>query len=452
MGRWSAGRKELGIQEPEYWGHARRVLRSFCHPSSVIRRPSSVFWLLASVFWLLPFASAVAESAGSLVNQGNELYRAGEYDQALAAYEQALTDQPDAGEVFFNKGNVFFQKGEYDKAREAYQAAALHTKDLVLEASAHYNLGNAVFAQGKKELETDPNKTLSQWGQSVQHYQEALRIDPQLKEAAQNIEVARLALKDLADRIKKAEEAAREQQKQRDELQKELDEVIREQESEIKQNDTLQQKGAQASGESMSKEAQELASDQEKTRQKTGKVADKLKELQTQNQKSSQQPDPAASAAEKHLEKARVAQQSAVERLEKTELGEARKDQEEALEHLKEALANPDASKNNQGHCPNPQTGDQGAKEEAGDKEQQKPAPQDQATEEAGKDAKPAQQQSAEEKPQAGDMEHGEKGDEHKAWSSFSESPQNILREEKENRLQLQRAHQGAYKPVDKDW
>ena len=188
---------------------------------------------------------AGAESAGDLVNRGNELYSAGDYDQALEAYEKALAEQPDAGEVFFNKGNVFFQKGEYDKAREAYQAAALHTKDLTLEASAHYNRGNAVFAEGRSELETDPRKALTQWGQSVQHYQEALRIDPQFKEAARNIEVVRLALKDLADRIKKAEEAAREQQKQREEMQKELDEVIREQESEIKENDALQQKAAQ---------------------------------------------------------------------------------------------------------------------------------------------------------------------------------------------------------------
>ena len=396
--------------------------------------------------------NAWAESAGSLVGRGNELYRAGEYDQALAAYEQALTEQPDAGEVFFNKGNVFFQKGEYDKALEAYQAAALNTKDLALEASAHYNLGNTIFAEGQKELETDPRKALSQWGQSIQHYQEALRIEPQLKEAAQNIEVARLALKDLADRLKKAEEAAREQQKQREEMQKELDEVIREQESEIKENDTLQQKAAQATGESMSKEVQELASDQEKTRQKTGKLVDKLKELQAQNQQAPQQPEPAPSAAEEHLEKAGEAQQSAVEKLEKTELGEARKDQEEALTHLKEALKDPDTSKNKQGQCPNPQAGDQGEKDEAKDKEQQKTTPQDQATEETGKDSKPAQQQSAEEKSQLGEKERGEKGDERKAGAAFSESPETILREEKENRLQLQRAQQGAYKPVDKDW
>jgi len=415
-------------------------------------QPATRFLIILCLCLLIAPIRAGAESAGDLVNRGNGLYSAGDYDQALEAYDKALAEQPDAGEVFFNKGNVFFQKGEYDKAREAYQAAALHTKDPTLEASAHYNRGNAVFAEGRRELETNPRKALTQWGQSVQHYQEALRIDPQFKEAARNIEVVRLALKDLADRIKKAEEAAREQQKQREEMQKELDEVIREQESEIKQNDALQQKAAQTSEESVSGEAQELASDQEKTREKTGTIADKLKELQARNQQSPQQADPAASAAEERLEKAREAQRSAVEKLEKTELGEARKDQEEALEHLKEALSDPDASKKNQGQCPNPQAGDQGRKEEGEDKQEEKSTPRDQAAEKPGEDPNPAQQQSAEEKPRVGEKESGEKADERKAGAAFSESPENILREEKENRLQLQRAHQGAYKPVDKDW
>jgi tetratricopeptide (TPR) repeat protein len=395
---------------------------------------------------------AGAESAASLVSRGNELYRAGEYDQALAVYEQALTEEPDTGEVLFNKGNVFFQKGEYEKAREAYQAAALHTKDLALEAAAHYNLGNTVFAEGQKKLETDPQKALSLWGESIRHYQEALRIDPLLKEAAQNIEVARLALKDLADRIKQAEEAAREQQKQREELKKELEEVVREQESEISQNDSLQQKGAEISRESMTEKAEELASEQKETLERTGRVADKLKDLQARNQKPSQQADSAPSAVAEHLEKALEAQESAVEKLEKTELGEARNDQEKALEHLKEALAAPDASRSNQGQCPNPQTGDQGTKKESEDQEQQKATPQDQAAEETGKDSKPAEQQTPEEKTQAGNMEGGERGEEDKVGAFFSESPENILREEKENRLQLQRTRQGAYKPVDRDW
>jgi tetratricopeptide (TPR) repeat protein len=397
-----------------------------------------------------------AESAGSLVTLGNELYTAGEYEKALEAYEKARAEQPDSGEVFFNEGNAYFRKGEYDKAREAYQSAALKTKDLSLEAFAHYNLGNSIFAEGQKQLETDPRKALSQWEQSIQHFQEALRIDPRLNEAAQNIEVVRISIKDLADRIKKAEESAREQQRQHEEVRKQLDEVIREQESELKENESLQQKAGQNAEASVDKEARRLASDQEKTRQKTGEIADKLKELrqqQQQSQKSQQQPEPSGQPTQEHLERAQEAQRSAVEKLDKQDLAEAIKSQEEALQELKDALSKPEDSKSDQGQCQNPQAGGQDGEEGSEDKQQKEAAPADQSGEEKEKAAKPAQQQqSTEQKSGSEQKESGESGSEQKMGGVFRESPENILREEKENRLQLHRALQGGHRPVEKDW
>jgi len=392
-----------------------------------------------------------AENAASLVDSGNAFYAAGEFDKALEVYERALTEDPERGEILFNKGNVLFQKEEFDRAREAYQAAALRTKDLGLEASAHYNLGHAVFAEGQRELESDPRKTLARWGQSVQHFQEALRIDPQRDEAAQNIEVVRLAMKDLTDRIKQAEDAAREQQKQRDELQKELEEVIAEQEAAIRENETLQEKTGEMHSESLTGEAQALAAGQEATRQKTQKIAEKLKGLQGPQQPAPQQPEPAPSAPGEHLGKALEAQQAAVEKLKGTDLTAARQDQEEALQHLKGALNDVDAGKN-QGQCPSPQAGHQGGEDEAAAKDRQQPTAQDGASEAPSQDSKPAQQQTAGMSPESGQEERREQESEEKTAAAFSESPENILREEKEHRLQLQRAQQGAYKPVDKDW
>ena len=55
-------------------------------------------------------------------------------------------------------------------------------------------------------------------------------------------------------------------------------------------------------------------------------------------------------------------------------------------------------------------------------------------------------------KPASGKKEQGDNGDEQKIDAALSESPENILREEKENRLQLYRAPKGGLKPVEKDW
>lgn len=410
-------------------------------------RVAGIILFLCLLVWPLRVG---AENAGSLVDSGNAFYAAGEFDKALEAYEKALTEQPEAGEILFNKGNALFQKEEFEKAREAYQAAALHARDSGLEASAQYNLGHVVFAEGQQELESDPKKALSRWGQSVQHFQEALRIDPQREEAAQNIEVVRLAIKDLADRLKQSEEAAREQQQQREELKKKLEEVIKEQEAEIRENDILQQKAAQKPGKSLTGEAQTLAADQEATRRKTESIAEELKGLQGSPPPAPSHRTGAVSPCGASGESP-AAQRAAVEKLDGTDLEAARSDQEEALQHLKGALNDADAGKN-QGQCPNPQAGGQGPEEEAEEKGREQPSPQGGAGEDPGKESKPDQQQATGLNPEGGQEKRGEPEKEDKSTAAFSESPESILREEKEHRLQLQRAQQGAYKPVDKDW
>lgn len=403
-------------------------------------------WLVWTPCWTR------AESGRSLVNSGNELYTAGELDKALEAYEKALSEQPDAAEILFNKGNVLFRKGEFDKAREAYQAAALRTKEPGLEASAHYNLGNAVFEEGRKLLESDPRKALTQWGESVRHFQDALRVDPNLRDAAQNLEMVRISMKDLADRLKKAAEAAREQQKRREELQKKLEDVVREQESELAQNEELQKKAEQRPGESVDGEAQKLASEQERTREKTGDVAEQLKEFSASQpgQPSQKQPDESSQAAQEHLSKAREAQKAASDKLMKSDLEDARKDQEEAARWLKEALDSSKGQQGNESGQSDPKDGKQQAKEESG---QQQSGSDNEAREgKENRDTAAQQQQAEEGKASSAKSRQGEKGEEQKPGAVFSESPDSILREEKDNRLQLHRAQQGGVKPVEKDW
>ncbi|MHC1741805.1 MAG: tetratricopeptide repeat protein [Syntrophobacteraceae bacterium] len=411
-------------------------------------------WSIVCVCVVLAPCWTGAESAASLVNTGNAHYAAGEFDKALEAYEKALSEQPDAGEILFNKGNALFRKGEFDKAREAYRAAALHTKDPALEASAHYNLGNAVFEDGRKLLESDPQKAISQWGESVRHFHDALRIDPSHREAAQNMEMVRISMKDLADRLKKAEDAARDQQQRREELQRKLEEVVREQESELAQNEALQERVEQNPGEAVDEEARKLASDQDRTREKTDEVAERLRDAAAnqQSQPGEQQTSP-AQAAQEHLAKAREAQRSASDKLMQSDLEDARKDQAEALKWLEDAL---DASKSQQdaGREPSePKAGDQEGEEKFGRTAKQQATPRDEPG--AGEESQTGTTQGQhpnEERSVAAGKEGPLKGEEQKAGAVFSESPESILREEKDNRLQLHRAQQGGAKPVEKDW
>ena len=417
-----------------------------------MKRAVGIFLFCWIAFSALP---AQAQSARALVDLGNRQFEAGEYDKALESYDKALAEQPESAEILFNKGAAFFKKGEYDKAREAYQASALKTRDLSLEASVHYNLGNTFFAEGQGQLDADPRKTLSLWEQSIHHFQEALRMDPQRKEAAQNLEVTRLRLKDLADRIKKAEEAAKEQQKRREEIKKALEEVTREQESEMAQNDALQEKTRQGSGRPTADAARQLAADQTETRDKTGNIADRMKDLASKE--PARQPDngqpPHSLDAVEHLEKAREAQNSAAQKLERSDLEDARKDQEAAIRDLKEALNSPENSGKGAEQDQASQREDGKKDDQTGDKDRQENASPNSADDEKENRSKsPENQQPGTPKSETAQKETGDKGNDPQKTGAFSQSPESIFREEKENRLLLHRDSMGGIKPVEKDW
>lgn len=172
---------------------------------------------LVCTFSLLGFWSSMAraESARSLTAQGNEHYVAGEYKAALKAYEQAESEQPEAPAIHFNKGNVWFQQGDLEKAKGAYEAAALKAEDLSLEAKCQFNMGDVAFSQGQTQLSTDPKGALEAYRKSLGHFKEALRLGPQLREAAENLELVRLKMKQLEEQLKqRAEEERRQQNKE----------------------------------------------------------------------------------------------------------------------------------------------------------------------------------------------------------------------------------------------
>jgi tetratricopeptide (TPR) repeat protein len=418
--------------------------------------------------------SAHAESARSLTARGNELYARGEYDKALEAYEQAATEQPDSAEIWFNKGNAYFQKGDYEKAREAYETAAMRTRDPSLEAGSHFNLGNTAFFDGQKQLGQEPKKALSQFESSVRHYQEALRVEPGFADAAKNIEVVRVKMKDVLDLIKKQEEQAKEQKAKQEELLKQLKEVVSEQESELEASGALKKAMDEDPGKDHGEEAGKLARDQSRTREKTGGVSEKLKELQPQANSVRQQgedqarKDPARAAAE-HLEKAMGAQKEAAEGLEERRVDRASDRQREALDQLEEALAELSGSEDEkQAEADRKQQCDAGQNEkkqgeQKAGQDQERNQETEQTNETSAKESDEDKKSKEEQKRQAAqgrqkEQHQGEKGQEQKgaeaaaARAALRDAPEDILREEKENRLQLERSHSGAYQPVERDW
>jgi len=154
---------------------------------------------LLVVLFLLPLL-AQAESLRSLVKTGNDAYKSGEFDEALNAYRQAQVEAPQDALGKFNEGAALYRKDDHDSAAGAFRAAALDAKaagDSRLEAKSLFNLGNALLKGAEASQKYEPQASIDKLKQGAAAYRQALGRDPQLKAAAENLQIARARLGEL---------------------------------------------------------------------------------------------------------------------------------------------------------------------------------------------------------------------------------------------------------------
>lgn len=162
----------------------------------------------------LTCTAAWGQDVRTFVNTGNQHYQASDFSEALNRYEQALTENPQAYRARFNQGNVYYRLDDLEEALKAYREVAAETKDMALVARAKYNLGNTHFQQGLKQQDSDLQKALTAMRDSITQWRSALELNPENVNAARNIEVARLKIKDILDQINKQQQDPNQPQQQ----------------------------------------------------------------------------------------------------------------------------------------------------------------------------------------------------------------------------------------------
>lgn len=338
--------------------------------------------------------AAYADSVRKLIGEGNSAYAKELYDDALSAYEEASVERPESPHIYFNKGAVYYRKGDYEKAKEAFDNAAMKSKDLRLEAKARYNLGNCEFREAQRQQDSDLQKAVEAYQRSITHYQSALKLDPQMKDAAHNIEVTRLIVKDLLDKINKQKKEQEKQQQAQKQIAEKLKELAERQQA-------LADKSKDADEDKLDDMKKEQNSVKTETEQLAKKMAD---QKQAQQQ---QQPSP-MDKAQQHVENATKNQQQAERELDKKQLDKTHDEQQKAANELKEALKSlSDQQKEDQ------------------QQQQQKQQPKEQ------KEQQDQEQQQAQAAP--------------------DKTARDILNDEKENRKR-RAVQQGSYRAVEKDW
>lgn len=421
----------------------------------MIRRTTKIAMIvITALAWA---TSAPAESGRQLVSRGNVAYSEGKYDEALSLYEEASVEVPESAHINYNRGTVHYQKGDYEAATEAFREAAIRAKLPGLAARAKYNLGNCAFREAERQRDSDLKKAIESCQTAIKHYQEVRKLDPDLTQAAQNIEIVRLYVKTLLDEQKKKQEEQEEQDQQENEIVKKLKELIERQGAALESN---QQIAAKRPEPELTPEWKEsvlnLREDQEKIGDDTGALSQEMQQAKQQMEQGSvaqppapSQPQPQAPAQDQSQPMAEMAQKlgaamthvgeaishqaSAGRLLAQESLVPAQANQTAATENLVKALAE---LSDKQDQDQQQQSGDEGNQDEQEEKDQDE------------------QKEGEDQQEQEDQQKESEQKEEEKQAQAVEQSDQkarDILDEEKENKKRKP-AQPGRYRPVDKDW
>lgn len=116
-------------------------------------------------------------------NHGVEAFERKDYPGARSEFDRQLSRQPDRPEMQFNVGSAAYKQGDLDTALGAF-SRAVTSPDPALRGKAAYNLGNTLFQRGARQQEKEARK--SEWKNAIQHYDEALKVDPKNADAIYN--------------------------------------------------------------------------------------------------------------------------------------------------------------------------------------------------------------------------------------------------------------------------
>jgi Ca-activated chloride channel family protein len=215
-------------------------------------------------------------------NAGVEAYERQDYKTAGETFSRQLKRRPGLAELEFNLGSAAYQTGDFDKALEAF-SKAVTSPNPKLQEKAEYNLGNTLFRRGAGLKDKEPK--IQEWKNALQHYEQALKVDPKNADARYNHDLVSKLIEEL-------EKPPPEQQQQKQD-QKDKNDKQDKKDKQDKQDQQNQQKQQQKQNEQEDQQNQkdqqdQKSSDSEKQDSKDGEQKDSKEQSGKDEQKDSQ--------------------------------------------------------------------------------------------------------------------------------------------------------------------
>ncbi|MCI5130660.1 MAG: VWA domain-containing protein [Candidatus Electrothrix sp. EH2] len=135
-------------------------------------------------------------------SEGEKLFQAGDYAGAESYYRKILEGEGGTNPALsFNLGGSLYRQQKYERAAAAF-TQALITDDLSLQARSYYNRGNSQFFLGAAAK--DKEQALQQWTAAKKSFEAALKLEPEDKAAAHNLEMIKKKLEQLKEQIRQS--------------------------------------------------------------------------------------------------------------------------------------------------------------------------------------------------------------------------------------------------------
>jgi Ca-activated chloride channel family protein len=165
-------------------------------PAAQPRTRNSKTLVAASALILISLQHSFGDSPGL------DAYRGGQFEEAYQKFQDTLKAHPQtsaADKIQFDTGAAAYKLQDYGKALESFSQALL-SPDQGLQEKSHYNLGNTLYQRGEKQQGDE--KKLADWNNALQHYEQAMKLEPQRKEAKENYDYVKKKIDELKNKPK----------------------------------------------------------------------------------------------------------------------------------------------------------------------------------------------------------------------------------------------------------
>lgn len=187
-------------------------------------------YVLLLLSLLIGFASCTSEGKQLRKNirQGNKDYRSGAFVDAEIDYRKALDEDIRSTDAAYNLGNALYRQGKGEDAFKQYKLSADNSDDKADKAKAYHNIGN--LAMNAQDIQN-----------AVQSYREALRNNPADDETRHNLAIAQMLMQNQENQDEQQQEQEQEQQEEQEQEQQQEQQQQQQQPEEQEQQQEQQQ-------------------------------------------------------------------------------------------------------------------------------------------------------------------------------------------------------------------